>query len=150
MIRGTDGLATVSNLKGQTVFEAEKISLPELARDLMRYVDLPILDMTGLKGTYQVALEVPARAAGLNVTRTVADRPGRSSTALLMAVFPADALCASRSRSPVDTLTVGSNPAVVTDIVSVAEPDDAADRYGPHSVGAGCQSPGITRPPDGV
>lgn len=64
LIRGTDGLATVSTWKGLTVFEAEKISLPELARDLMRYVDLPILDMTGLKGTYQVALEVPARAAG--------------------------------------------------------------------------------------
>jgi uncharacterized protein (TIGR03435 family) len=62
LIHGTDGRATVSVLKGVTVFEAEKISLPELARDLQRYVDLPIIEMSGLKGVYQVALNVPDRA----------------------------------------------------------------------------------------
>jgi uncharacterized protein (TIGR03435 family) len=63
-----DGLQTISLLNGATLFETEKISLPELARVLMRYVDLPVVDMTGLKSFYEVAMDVP-------------DWPNRSSLA---------------------------------------------------------------------
>jgi uncharacterized protein (TIGR03435 family) len=53
-------LQTYSKLKGVMLFEAEKIAMPDLAFALMAYVDnTPVVDMTGLKGAYQVAIEVP-------------------------------------------------------------------------------------------
>jgi uncharacterized protein (TIGR03435 family) len=61
LIDGPDGLETVSLLNGVTIFEAEKISLPELALFLRRYADLPVIDMTGLRGTYQVSMNIPDR-----------------------------------------------------------------------------------------
>jgi uncharacterized protein (TIGR03435 family) len=64
VIHGPDGPETVSLLNGATIFEAEKISLPELALFLRRYADLPVIDMTGLKGTYQVAMNIPDRTIG--------------------------------------------------------------------------------------
>ena len=64
VIHGSDGLETVSRLNDATIFEAGKISLRDLALFLRRYVDLPVIDMTGLKGTYQVAMNIPDRATG--------------------------------------------------------------------------------------
>lgn len=55
-----DGFWSVSLLNGRRVFDAPRITMPELARMLMPYVDDPVIDMTGLKGVWQVAnLEVP-------------------------------------------------------------------------------------------
>jgi uncharacterized protein (TIGR03435 family) len=62
-LKGADGIATISSLNGETLLEAEKISMADLAKDLIRYAELPIVDMTGLKGTYQVAMNVPLRGA---------------------------------------------------------------------------------------
>jgi uncharacterized protein (TIGR03435 family) len=45
---------TYSRLNDGWVFDALKISMPELALRLMAYVDLPVVDQTGLKGTYQI------------------------------------------------------------------------------------------------
>lgn len=64
LTRAQDGLQTISLLNGATIFEAEKISLPELAHVLIRYVNLPVVDMTGLKGFYQVAMNVPGTQTG--------------------------------------------------------------------------------------
>lgn len=67
VIGDPDGLQTVSRLKSATVFEADTVTLPGLARGLRRYVDLPVIDMTGLKGTYQVAMNVPERGVGRRI-----------------------------------------------------------------------------------
>ena len=39
-------------------FEVKKVTMDMLARQLERYVDRPILDMTDLKGTYDLAFAV--------------------------------------------------------------------------------------------
>jgi uncharacterized protein (TIGR03435 family) len=62
--RGLDGLRVYSVVNGRMTLEAEKITLAELAFRLMPYVDAPVVDMTGLKGFYQVALDVPGGPNG--------------------------------------------------------------------------------------
>jgi uncharacterized protein (TIGR03435 family) len=54
-----DGLVTYSMVNRRMVLESDRITLAELASLLRPYVDVPVLDATGLKGYYQVALEVP-------------------------------------------------------------------------------------------
>jgi uncharacterized protein (TIGR03435 family) len=44
-------------------FEAKKITMDLFARQLERYVDRPILDMTGLKGNYDLSFNVTAEDA---------------------------------------------------------------------------------------
>ncbi len=78
IIHGTDGLQTVSFLKGKTMFETEKITLAGLAVFLQSYVDLPVIDMTGSKGTYQVAMDIPDRALAF---RSVGRSPDELSAA---------------------------------------------------------------------
>jgi uncharacterized protein (TIGR03435 family) len=46
-------------LNGVMVYEAQKISMPDLARMLKAYFDEPVIDRTELEGTYQVAMNVP-------------------------------------------------------------------------------------------
>ena len=48
----------------RTVFESEKISMPTVAQMLRRYVDGPLIDKTGLTGTYEIALDVPRQGVG--------------------------------------------------------------------------------------
>jgi uncharacterized protein (TIGR03435 family) len=63
--QSADGRRTFSMLNGSMLLEAEKISLPDLAFILMRYVDdTPVVDMPGLKGYYQIALPVPEATLG--------------------------------------------------------------------------------------
>jgi uncharacterized protein (TIGR03435 family) len=48
------------------IFEAEKITMPNFALVLMPYVDdTPVVDMTGLKGAYQIAMPVPGNSVSL-------------------------------------------------------------------------------------
>jgi uncharacterized protein (TIGR03435 family) len=62
LINSEDGRAwTIAGWKGRTVFEASKISMPEFAKVLMRYVDGPVIDGTGIAGYYEVACDVPPR-----------------------------------------------------------------------------------------
>ena len=42
---------------GDDKFEAHKLSMQILADTLSRYVERPVIDMTGLEGTYDVALK---------------------------------------------------------------------------------------------
>jgi len=61
------GWQTISRLNGRTVYETKEVEMVEFARPIMSYTDAPIIDMTGLKGYYEVALDVPqmpARLAG--------------------------------------------------------------------------------------
>ena len=64
-----DGVRTYSMLNGVMVYEAQKISMAELARMLKAYVDEPVIDRTELEGTYQMAMDVPY---GPNAPRTPA------------------------------------------------------------------------------
>lgn len=59
VIKSPDGLRTYSVLNGHMTLEAEKISMSELASDLMLYLGRPVIDITGLKGYFQVTLDVP-------------------------------------------------------------------------------------------
>jgi uncharacterized protein (TIGR03435 family) len=59
---------------GQMHLEAEKLSLQQLADSLARFVGRPVVDMTGLTGTYKIGLDLSredmmaaARAAGVNI-----------------------------------------------------------------------------------
>jgi uncharacterized protein (TIGR03435 family) len=75
------GTATVHTPEGNTKMsygpngmhlEMEKVTMPKLAEALSRFVDRPVVDLTELKGNYQVALDLTmadlmsaARSAGM-------------------------------------------------------------------------------------
>jgi uncharacterized protein (TIGR03435 family) len=58
-----DGYWTISGARadpsGTRLFDAPRITMPEFALSLTRYVDLPVVDMTGLNGYWHVTLDVP-------------------------------------------------------------------------------------------
>lgn len=56
---------------GSMRMEMSKITMAALADMLTRFVDRPVLDMTDLKGTYQVALELPLEDL-MNMARAMA------------------------------------------------------------------------------
>jgi uncharacterized protein (TIGR03435 family) len=62
------GWQTVSAVNGHQVFETKKIAMAEFARFVKRYVDEPVVNLTGLNGFYEIAMDVP----------TMARRPGRA------------------------------------------------------------------------
>ena len=64
-----DGFWTISQLDTRRTFDAARITMPELARTLMSYVEDPVVDLTGLKGAYQVSLEVPLDLRAVQVLR---------------------------------------------------------------------------------
>ena len=76
MVRGS-GMGTVRfapGADGAMRLEASKMTMPALAETLSRFVDRPIIDMTELKGNYQVTLQLAmadmmnaARSAGMPV-----------------------------------------------------------------------------------
>jgi len=55
--------------------EFGKMSMPNLAEMLSRFVDRPVVDMTELKGNYQVALALSMEDLG-NVARKVSSETG--------------------------------------------------------------------------
>ncbi|HJZ97243.1 MAG TPA: DUF3738 domain-containing protein [Candidatus Solibacter sp.] len=59
------GWQTISRLNGRTVYETKKVDMTEFARSILSYTDAPIVDMTGLKGYYELALEVPQMSGRL-------------------------------------------------------------------------------------
>jgi uncharacterized protein (TIGR03435 family) len=71
-----DGFWTISALNGRQEFDAQRITMPELARILIRYLEDQVIDMTGLNGAYQVSLEVPRQ-----MIRAAAGRPTRDGAA---------------------------------------------------------------------
>jgi uncharacterized protein (TIGR03435 family) len=57
------GWQTISFVDGRNLYESKKLSMAEFARFLRRYTDTPVVDLTGLSGFYELALEVPPTAA---------------------------------------------------------------------------------------
>jgi uncharacterized protein (TIGR03435 family) len=87
---GPTGTAHLSmGSDGTMRLEMESVTMPMLADNLSRMVDRPVIDMTELKGKYQVALEV-STADLLTMARTLGvGAPGAS--ARMDAARPADA-----------------------------------------------------------
>ena len=55
---------------GSMHLEADKVSMPALAETLTRFLNRPVLDLTGLKGNYKIALDL-AREDLMNAVRAV-------------------------------------------------------------------------------
>jgi uncharacterized protein (TIGR03435 family) len=76
-VRGSGSAGATRMTMGQDGtmhLEAEKLTLQQLADSLTRFVGRPVVDLTGLSGTYKIALDLSredmmeaARAAGVNV-----------------------------------------------------------------------------------
>ena len=62
---------------GAMSLEATKLAMPDFAELLTQFLDRPVVDMTGLKGSYQVALEIPM-ADLLRMAQQIAPRLGVS------------------------------------------------------------------------
>jgi uncharacterized protein (TIGR03435 family) len=78
VVESSDGRRTYAVSQGLTHFEAEKINMTDLAMTPMPYVDdTPVFDMTGLKGYYQIVMEVP----GLPNSRRLGVSSGMAATA---------------------------------------------------------------------
>ena len=60
LLSGTaEGRRAYSRLNGKIIFDANRISLAELASAMGKEVGQPVLDRTGLKGFYEVSVVVP-------------------------------------------------------------------------------------------
>jgi uncharacterized protein (TIGR03435 family) len=106
-----------SRSKGRTIFEAERITMGDLAIQMMHYVDAPVVDMTGLKGAYQIAMDVPgspnaARAAARSgVGRAGADAtnpeaPPEPSGASIFASVQKLGLRLEKRKAPIESIAV--------------------------------------------
>jgi len=79
------GTQKMTMVDGVMHVEASKMSMPLLVEALSRYVDHPVVDMTGLKGTYQVVLDISQEDIR-NVMRSIgmaqaATAPGAADSA---------------------------------------------------------------------
>lgn len=132
MTRNPDGRgATITNPKGGTAnvtmsgdglmhMEFSKMSMPDFADTLSRYVDRPVVDDTGLKGKYQVALDVSiqdmmriARSAGINLPGggpagavTAGDGASDPGSSSVFSAVQALGLKLEPKKEPVETIVV--------------------------------------------
>jgi uncharacterized protein (TIGR03435 family) len=110
-----DGPRTFSMLKGVMLFEAEKITMPDLALTLMPYVDnTPVVDMTGLKGAYRIALQVPGNSVrfgarnGMGPAAEAGGTPAEASdlSSSILASVQNLGLKLERRKAPVERIVV--------------------------------------------
>jgi uncharacterized protein (TIGR03435 family) len=110
---GNGSYYTFSNGK----FEVKKVTMEMLARQLERYVDRPIVDMTGLKGTYDLSFAVTqedyqtmlihaAVNAGMMLPPQVLQLLDNSSIASLMDGLQQLGLKLDARKAPLDMLVV--------------------------------------------
>jgi uncharacterized protein (TIGR03435 family) len=59
-MRTENGVQTISQVNGRLWFEADRATTLDIAHVLRGYVDAPVVDETGLKGIYEVSLELPS------------------------------------------------------------------------------------------
>jgi uncharacterized protein (TIGR03435 family) len=112
-IASSSGPQYIFREPGRMVFEAKKITMVELARFLMSYVDFPVLDTTGLKDAYEVSLEVPggtnykSRPAAI-ARDSISDPAGEVSVVSSIRKL---GLVLDRRKAPLPTLVIDSmNP----------------------------------------
>ena len=122
---GQAGTTRVTMGPGGTLhLEASKMALSGLADMLSRFVDRPVIDMTGLKGTWQVALDLSmedlrsmARSAGLRMAgagpvagpegaRQPADAASDPSGATIFSALGQAGLKLEPRKMPVETIVI--------------------------------------------
>ncbi len=97
---------------GRMTFESNRITMAELARVLMFYVDVPVVDRTQLKGTWEVQLEVPGGTNYKNRPSAATVGPAQVSDPVgevsVVASVRKLGLALERQKAPVSTLVVDS------------------------------------------
>lgn len=108
-----------SLLLGNNRFEAKKVTMAALADILARFVDRPVVDDTGLKGSYDVAFEVQpddfiammirsAVAAGASLPPQALQRLDTASPAAVPDALKAVGLLLTPKRAPLEVLVIDS------------------------------------------
>jgi uncharacterized protein (TIGR03435 family) len=75
VMRTDNGVQTISEFNGRLLFEADRATMLDIARALRGYVDAPVVDETGLKGIYEVSLELPSAPLRRAAPPDVASEP---------------------------------------------------------------------------
>ena len=89
---------------GMMRMEFAKLSMPGLAEILARFADRPVVDMTGLKGNYQVALEL-----SMEEMKQVA----RAQASSMGIALPGPGGVGEGSRSPADAASTPTGTSVL-------------------------------------
>ncbi len=104
---------------GNNKFEATKLTMPQLADSLARFMDKPVVDMTDLKGTYDFTLELTgedyqvmlirsAIAAGVQLPPQALQLLDRGNNDSLYAGLQKIGLKMENSKAPIDVIVVDS------------------------------------------
>jgi len=119
-MKGPMGDMKMSMVDGKMHMEASKMSMSSLAEFATRFVDRPVVDMTDLKGNYQVAFDLTmddlkniARQAGMNIpggpgggdTKGLVDASDPSGSSILMSL-QAMGLKLDPRKAPLETIVV--------------------------------------------
>lgn len=117
---GPMGDMKMSMVDGKMHMEAAKMSMPNLADFVTRFVDRPVVDMTDLKGNYQAALDLTmddlkniARQAGMAIpggpgggdTKGLVDASDPSGSSIMMSL-QAMGLKLEPRKAPLETIVV--------------------------------------------
>jgi uncharacterized protein (TIGR03435 family) len=108
-----------SLLLGNNRFEAKKVTMAALADILARFVDRPVVDGTGLQGSYDVAFELQpddfvammirsAVAAGASLPPQALQRLDTASPAAVPDALKAVGLLLTPKRAPLEVLVIDS------------------------------------------
>ena len=131
-VSGPDGQSVrVSQVDGKMRMEFGKVSMAQFAETVSRFVDRPVIDATGLTGTYQVPLElrqedlmamvmVQARAAGVSlpVSALPGGTPGQAAEPASSSIFESVqklGLKLDARKMPVDMIVVDTAEKKPTD-----------------------------------
>ncbi len=102
---------------GDNTFQAAKLTMPNLADTLARFVDRPVVDMTGLKGSYDFSLEFQpedfqammirsAIAAGIMLPPQALQFMERASDDSLPIAFQTIGLKLDRTKAPIEVAAI--------------------------------------------
>jgi uncharacterized protein (TIGR03435 family) len=87
VVRGANGTTRMTMVDGKMHMEASKISMEGFAELLSRFVDRPVVDMTEIKGDYQISLELSmddlramARSQGMVLPGGPGDKPADTAS----------------------------------------------------------------------
>ena len=102
---------------GDNKFQAAKLPMPNLADTLARFVDRPVVDMTGLKGSYDFSLEFQpedfqammirsAIAAGITLPPQALQFMERASGDSLPNALQTIGLKLDRTKAPIEVVAI--------------------------------------------
>jgi uncharacterized protein (TIGR03435 family) len=104
---------TVSILNGRTILESPKINMHDFGLTLGLYLDDPVVDLTGLTGDYEIAVDVPDKtnAGARMLARSASSDPPADATSepfggSILKSIQTLGLRLERRRAPVEYLIV--------------------------------------------